>query len=393
MGTVKLNKNSKISYIEVYNFMAYEHAKAYFDEQGILNLKGFNHSGKSAFETAIAVCLMNAYLSKQSKFIRYDSEYFRIIVGFDDGVSIVRDKYISGQSLYELYKDGECIFTTKQGNKLSKISDVPDVIKKYLDLIETDTGYLNYQTRRDPLWLVETKGSENYSALNEILKSEETSRANAMLNSDINQLNNDITILESEIQRKEMQYQSCIGVTEEMISSIQEKELVNQIIDKRSKGISSIREYEEDYEDIKVGYQLEKLDYSNMSKIAQIKGTLDSLEDIKILKEVPVISAKNFGSISSLYGVVESLENLGFIGKEVDRVEGINKVRELANLICELKELISIENKLSELDTEKDNLMHEKEEFIKEAEAQGRYFVECENCGTLMEVDTNGVHS
>ena len=111
--------------------MSFKKAKVAFDETGIINIKGYNDSGKSAVLRGLVVCLMDMFRRNQAKFIRYGEEYFRIVVSFEDGVSILRDKYLNGQSLYEVYKNGECVFTTKQGNKLSKVDGVPKPIPDY----------------------------------------------------------------------------------------------------------------------------------------------------------------------------------------------------------------------------------------------------------------------
>ena len=159
--------------------MVYSHAMVRFDDDNIINLKGYNSSGKSSLIKAVAVALMDLFPSKQAKLIKHGEEYFRVIVTFDDGVSIVRDKYINGQSLYEMYKDRDLIFTTKVGNRLGKVSGVPEEIQNYLALCKMEvmnyegSPYLNYQSRQDKLWLVETKGSENYASLNEILRTED----------------------------------------------------------------------------------------------------------------------------------------------------------------------------------------------------------------------------
>lgn len=388
---IKLKKDSKISYVEVFNFMAFEHAKAYFDETGILNIKGYNSTGKSAFETAVAVCLMDAYKGKQGKFIRHDCDYFRVVVGFEDGVSIVKDKYISGQSLYEMYKDDELIFTTKQGNKLAKVAEIPTIIKKYLDLIETDIGYLNYQTCRDPLWLMETKGSENYSSLNEILKSEEISRANAMLNSDINQLNSDIAILESEIQRKELQLQASQGVTSELISAVEEKEYSNRRLDDRYSHINEILEYEENISEINPGYNVGVVGINRLKDIEEIMSVLSEREDIKIHVEVPEISSKRFEAVLEVSNTLDNLEKIGDPGTEVESMNYQRQIEALNGIVQEMKDLLAVSQDIQELKNQSESLTEEKATFVEEAKKEGRYFIECENCGTLMEVNTSGI--
>lgn len=131
---------SKLKSVEVINFMGFLKAKIVADETGSWNLKGYNSSGKSAFLTACAVAMMNVYPNKQLKYIHHGKDYFRIILSFDDGVVIVRDKYKNGQSLYEMYKGEEKVYTSKSGDKLTKIDAVPSIIEGYLGMIGTELG-------------------------------------------------------------------------------------------------------------------------------------------------------------------------------------------------------------------------------------------------------------
>ena len=59
---------SKIKEVEVFNFMSFKHARLVFDETNILNLKGYNDSGKSAILRAVVVCLTDMYKRAQNKY-------------------------------------------------------------------------------------------------------------------------------------------------------------------------------------------------------------------------------------------------------------------------------------------------------------------------------------
>ena len=138
-----LSTYSRLIKWEVFNFMSIEHGECEFDDKNIVNLKGYNDSGKSAMLRALDVLMSNMSPQKQVEFIQDDKDFFRIIAYFDDGVSILRDKYINGQSLYEMYKDGTVIFSTKVGNALARVSEVPEPIRNYLGLIQYDNTVLN----------------------------------------------------------------------------------------------------------------------------------------------------------------------------------------------------------------------------------------------------------
>ena len=157
------NPYSRLLGWEGWNFMSIEHAKVEFDERNIINFKGYNDSGKSAMLQALKVLMSNSEQTKQVLFIKDDKEYFRIVAYFDDGVMIMRDKYINGQSLYEMYKGKECIFSTKQANgALTGVNKVPDPIQEYLGLILYDNTCLNARACFEKQIGVQTTGSENY---------------------------------------------------------------------------------------------------------------------------------------------------------------------------------------------------------------------------------------
>ena len=154
------------------NFMSIENGKCEFDERNIINLKGYKDSGKSAMLLALKVLLSNSHPTKQVDFIQDNKDYFRIIAYFDDGVMILRDKYINGQSLYEMYKDNQVIFSTKQKNgALSSVKGVPEPIQQYLGLITYEDAILNARACFEKQIGVQTTGSENYKMFNTVLKS------------------------------------------------------------------------------------------------------------------------------------------------------------------------------------------------------------------------------
>jgi len=211
---------SAITTIRVKNFMSIEDATLTFDNRNILNIKGYNDSGKSAILKAVEVALFDKYKTKQSKFIRDGQDYFRVVITFDDGISIVRDKYRTGQSLYEMYSQKEKVFTTAVGETLSKVDGVPKTISDYLNLAVSNSVILNSRINTDKQLLVETSGSENFSALNEILRTSEISRAVAMVNVDRNKLTTQLRDDEVDIRSIEMQILDLRGLDEQLVKTL-----------------------------------------------------------------------------------------------------------------------------------------------------------------------------
>ena len=216
------NPYPRMLYWEVWNFMCIERGKCEFDDRNIVNLKGYNDSGKSAMLQALKVLISNSNPTKQVGFIQDDKDYFRVIAAFDDGVMILRDKYINGQSLYEMYKDNQLIYTSKSGNALTRITEVPKPIADYLGLIMYDGTCLNARACFEKQIGVQTTGSENYKMFNTVLKSEEIATASALLNNDRNKLASDINAVDADLQAQKGFLGNKDKITAEMVGYLKD---------------------------------------------------------------------------------------------------------------------------------------------------------------------------
>lgn len=377
----------KISSIELINFMVYEHVRLSFDERGIINLKGYNSAGKSTILKALAVCFLDSFKRKQQKFIRYGADYLRVCVDFDDGVRIVRDKYINGQSLYEMYKNNELLYSTKEGNKLTRVDDVPEVISTYLGLIVMENGCLNYQSRRDPLWLIETGGSENYYSLNEVLKTESIARANALLNSDKNKLNSEIAQIEGELQATELALNSCSMVTEELITSLSERELyVQGILEKYSKA-NEMNNLVGTLSDIKPIPEVTGIDTSRLSAILEIEKLLLELEKEKVVPKMEKIETEKFQLSSKMVAEIGEYDKIfkKVVGADIEPVS-TDRMPELNKILKGIKDLDdSLQSRKAVVQDYK-NVSAQLNLSVQEAKSRGVKYVKCTNCGAYMEV-------
>lgn len=378
---------SKITSVEVTNFMVYSRARLVFDGSNIVNIKGYNSSGKSTMLKAIGVCLTNMYPKAQTKLIRHREDYFRIVVRFDDGVSILRDKYANGQSLYEMYKNDVCVFTTKEGRKLGKVDDVPEVIKAYLGLCNTGYGCLNYQSRQDKLWLVETTGSENYSTLNEILKSEEISRANALINSDKNKLSAEITSIEANLQATKMERMSAEAYTEELLKALEAKEQYVQELNRKIVAIRRLSATVNEIMGIRIPPTIGMVDDDRWSSIQSMSKVSKEILEIKIPPVISTVQSdrlKKASAISLMCSQVIS-DRRNIVAAEiplisVERSTKLDEVVKSATLFSE--SALSYRKLVLGTAELKDRL----DSAVAEAEKAGIHFVKCDNCGSYTEV-------
>ena len=382
---------SKITTVEVRNFMCFSHAKIAFDEgNNIINLKGYNDSGKSAMLKAIAVCLMDMFTRDQAKLIKHEEDYFRIIVSFDDGVSILRDKYINGQSLYEMSRDGKIVFSTKVGNKLTRVDGVPEIIEKYLGLCILDNGCLNYQSRDDRLWLIETKGSENYYSLNTILKTEELARANALLNSDKNALGSDISEIEAEIHAVDVALDNISAVSEEFVLFLSEKEEAVRKIYTKSEECVKIVDVVKRLSDLEPIPYVEKVEgIERLSDIDELSDVVSSLEGLRVYPEVERVDISRLSEISAIKDKVAKLVQLEKKRVPVG-VESIDteRLRYIMNIYSVCKNLGKYIKALSDIETKNDATVHTLNMAVEAAKKKGIRFIKCDNCGTYMKVGT-----
>lgn len=412
---------SKIKEVEVFNFMSFKHARLVFDETNILNLKGYNDSGKSAILRAVIVCLTDMYKRAQNKYIRYGADYFRVVVTFDDGISIMRDKYMNGQSLYEMYKDGKCIYTTKQGNRLTRIEGVPKTISDYLGLCVTENGCLNYQSCSDRLLLVETTGSENYQELNSVLKSNEISRATALINSDRNEMNSKMIEMENEFNSNKAVLQSRSDVDDYIIGLVQEREEFSELIVGMEKDLEAIKGTLSAMKDVKQIPEVPEIETGRLSDIERLVDTVGKLEKVQVLPKVDKIE---IGRLSSVRGLAEMLSELSGVERipkvevvDVDRakdimsiletmkrcselpeklpvVEQVNKVNaekydDLVKIIKEMQEMEKGMMTLGKIQQEKADVQKQLDGIIENARSQGIELYQCSHCGAYSEVPHN----
>ena len=382
---------SKILSWEVWNFMSIEHAVCEFDDSNIINLKGYNDSGKSAMLTALKVCLTNSNPTKQVGFIMDDKDYFRVLVRFDDDVRLMRDKYRNGQSLYELYKGDQLAYSTKSENgSLTKVSDVPDPIKQYLGLIEYDHMYLNFRSCFEKQIGVQTTGSENYKMFNTVLKSEEIATAGTLLNNDKNKLLSDINSVDSEINANK----SILGVgqflKQEEIDYLKEHDAMLDSYEKREQVIDGINSVKSEMAGIIITPELSDIDGISLEELKNIKVTIDNLNSIIVPPEIDIIDSEQLNlvnSISKLYGEFKEIEVAPSVN-EID-TEQLNTLKAIDKIISDINEcdtLIKEDNdRLIQLDSEVSDLQKKSEEL-------GVKMVRCPNCGEVFNQETAHIH-
>lgn len=375
---------------EVYNFMVYSYAKCEFDERGIITIKGYNDSGKSTMLQALNVLFFNSHPSMHINYIKDDCDYFRIMAHFDDGVSILRDKYINGQSLYEMYKDGEVIYSTRNGNTLTRVSKVPDPIEQYLGLISHDGTCLNSRSCIEKQLLVQTTGSENYKFFNVVLKSEEIAVASQMLNTDKNKLLQDINSTTYQLQTTKTMLGNGNLLTDELISELERADKLIDEYDVKLDCISSALGIADEVSAIQIPPDISQIDNERVSILSSINGIVNEIASIPTLPEVNQLDSSRLELLTRIMGVSNELSSIPVIpniqGVSTDRFSSILDLSLMLDSIETLDENTEdIDNKLVALDQEMKGYADQLREL-------GRTVIRCPNCGTVYDSDMEHDH-
>jgi DNA repair exonuclease SbcCD ATPase subunit len=385
-----VNPYSSITSWEVWNFQSIEHGKCEFDERNIINLKGYNDSGKSAMLNALKVALCNANPTKQVGFIQDDKDYFRVLVTFSDGVQILRDKYINGQSLYEMYKDGKCVFSTKNGNALTKVSDVPQPIADYLGLIMYDGACLNARACFEKQIGVQTSGSENYKMFNTVLKSEEIATASTLLNNDKNKLASDISATDYDLQAQKNLLGTSGKITEDMVVFLKEHDAELDKLEANASELIAICNIYNGMISIPVIPEIASIDMSQVSELANIERLIKELNGVVITPEVTAIDTVRLTELANIVSLNNALAQIS-VAPELATISDtqLNDLLIISNMVSTLAEL---DKEISDADKRISDTAVELEQLQKELANHGVKMVKCPGCGQIFDPEQQHVH-
>lgn len=384
---------SKILGLELENFMSIKEAKLVFDETNILNLKGYNDSGKSAITRALDVLLFDSYKRAQKNFITHGEHYFRIRLHFDDGVTIVRDKYLNGSSLYEMYSEGQLIFSTKVGNTLTQVKDVPLEIREYLAMTETSEGnYLNSQSIYDKQFLIQTTGSENVELLNGVLKLKETGLATTAIKNDINQLSSSINGLLADIESIKISLERYEDLDEGFILLLSDLDSKYDEVERKYNQLIDVENLLSDMAELPLG--IPDLPLIDGGLYASLLGVASSVEELAKIKDIPTVDVISYNSYVELLKLAElqkSYKNVNTCILDIPLIDfgRLNTLKILGN---SFKEFADISNTISSLTERSEELGNESLQIQEYARKNGISISKCDNCGALVQGIAGHVH-
>ena len=384
---------SKIVEIKLENFMSIKDATLSFDESNIINLKGYNDSGKSAITRALDVLFFNSHSRAQKGFIKHGEKYFRVVVTFDDGVSILRDKYITGPSLYEMYQDGELLFSTKVGSTLTQVKEVPIEIKEYLGMVETSEGnFLNSQSIYDKQFLIQTTGSENIELLNGVLRLKETGLATTAIKNDINNLSSSINGLVADIEAIKISLERYKDLDEDFILQLSALDKLYDGVEKHYSLTCDLYDLVEEKSSLNIDVPvLETVDFSNYEDLLKLVDYSRKLAEIVDLPELPVIDYNSYLKLTKIRSYQKSLEIYQGNSWSLELVNS-KVLSELNNLYKEYQKFAYFSGLCSRLSDESEALEKESLEIDAYAKDNGIAVSRCDNCGNIVIGSAGHVH-
>ena len=374
------DRYARLKWWEIWNFMSIEHARIEFDEQNVINIKGYNDSGKSACLQALRVCFTNSDTNSQVKFIQDGKDYFRIAAYFDDDVMIIRDKYRNGQSLYEVYQSDNLLFTTKtEKGLLTKVTKVPEEIEKYLGLIIFDGKSLNIRSCFEKQLGVQTTGSENYQMFNQVLKSEEIAMASALLNTDKNRQAQVATSLENELRANRDLLSTLHTIDDATLQALKDHDALLEEVSAKSDVLEDIISDSNEADSIKVNEPLATIDITQLNAVADVKSKCDDYDNLVIIPELPTINDDALTLLDAIHGFSEEINGIQTVS--LPEIADVEQLKLLDNVAILCNSVKAVEDTIENANKEIENARNEQEEISAQLEQSGIKLVKCPNCG------------
>lgn len=405
---------SKLKAIELYNFMTVRDGRFEFDETNVINLVGYNDSGKSSVTRALEVILYDAYPNDQVNFITDDEEMFGVGLEFTDGVEVNKYKYSTGQSVWEMKKDGDILYTNRLASGIASIHGVPEPIRDYLGVVEDNiTGqYLNVRRNSDKAFLVQTSGGDNYKILNSILRADVLANAVSELNKDRNRLQTEITSTSTMRDTLRGELNGIKVLPDKYVSDLQGLTVGIRSNQSKVELLTHISDRVQEYNSIHVTEEISTVDLTQYSLLESVVeaynatqelvqdelsvldvAKLDMLEialeakrgmDIVVPDELSVLDTSKYDLMTQ---IVTSFSDMNiFIQPELPTIDAV-KLDMIRSVGETFNALYHETNKLNQIEQERDSVVKELQDL------SNQYgFKICGGCGSVVEFEGDHVH-
>lgn len=370
---------SKIIAIEALNFMSLKKIRVEFDETGILNLTGYNDSGKSAITRLLEVLFYDAYSNEQVNFIHDGEDMFGVGVEFDDGISVNKYKYKTGKSVWEMLKGEEVLYTNQLANGIASMNDVPEPIANYLNVVEDEyTGEkLNIRRNTDKLFLVGMSGGEVYKIINTVLHFDTLAETVKRLNEDRNKEQSELTAkatsaqtLKSELKMLRVLDDSTVTILQENTEKLAQAK--QRIID-----VSSIAQLGDNILSLEPHPEVTPIDtsrYRDISGVINAKAEVGRTQQA-LPPELPVLDTSRLQQIQEIANLRQQMAVV--INPEVTLIQ-TERFKEIKGIGQAYNEKYHLNSEVSKIEQE----LQEAQEQLRQLSTQHGFKI-CKNCGTV----------
>lgn len=402
--------NSRVVRAYAKNFMSVQEGSIQFDESGnIIQLVGYNDSGKSAMLTVLPVIFYDFKANQQVDMIHdsNNAKEFEVGVEFSDGVVISKIKRITGESIWSFSYNGELLYTNKKDTGIIAVKGVPEVIRKYNKAIyeENTKEYVNYRRNRDKLFLVHTGNGDNAKIINGLMHMETINEATQRLNKEKNRLLAELGSLNSSIGTLKYQVQRIDVMSMKDETTVEKLTEKLQSATERLVLISKMAELREKIENNRPMKEIHTVDVSRLEQLQQLVKLREEM-DKGVIPELTTIDTSRLDAIKHLITLRDNLNREVYpVLETVDtsKLDMLKRLEGLRNCInnavypnverVDISKLTALQN-LNELSSklkqaqETLRLVTEEEQAItaKMEEYKVQYDIRtCKNCGMLME--------
>ena len=370
---------SKIRAIEALNFMSIKQARVEFDETGILNLTGYNDSGKSAITRLIEIIFYDAYQNEQVNYIHDGEEMFGGGLEFDDDVSINKYKYKNGKSVWEMMKGDQVVYTNRLANGVAAMSGVPDVIQKYLNVVEDEyTGEkLNIRRNTDKLFLVGMSGGDVYKIINAVLHCDTLAETVKRLNEDRNKVQSELASKATQLDTLKTEVKNLKVIDDHTLTGLKEKHENLTATSQRLDSIVSIASQKDQIIGLEPHPELTPVDtqrYYDIQNVLVSKAGVDKHEQ-DLPPELTPLDTERLRQLQTINELRQQLDvqvNPELIPMDVQRFNDIKQIGRLFNdFYHQSTDLTTIETELQQTQQQLQHL------------SATHGFKICGNCGTV----------
>lgn len=397
---------SKLVAFEVLNLMTIEYARIEVGEDNIINLVGYNDSGKSALTRGLSIVLYDSFSNEQVKFIQDDKEYFGIGLEFDDGISINKYKYLDGKSEWEMKRGNEIIYTNRLDVGLAAMGDVPSVIAGYLNVVKDSftEELVNLRLATDKLFLIHTSGGDNYKIINSVLRCDVLAEAVTRMNNKSNTLSSEVTNLAHSRATIKQTIDSITVLDDQTLDTVESRTSKLRETKLRYEYISSIKEQKQVLEEIIVPEKIEPVDLTQLKALMEIQ-RLKEIAEVPVTPIIPHVDTVKLEMLTNLIQLREelnvvippvlphidttritALENIMVLKQESDVI--VNPMLPKID-ITQFKELKALAEKFNDVystTVELSNLKQEQQQLVSQMSALSAQhnFKICNGCGTVV---------